>query len=337
MATASTAKPEYTVYVIAADGTKYNITPAIESIGISDQKKQIAKCVTVQLMNTKVGDKYLTGLLGVRNRVYMYANDGSKKEEVFRGYLWERAYKRSMTDRTLQLKNYDNLIYFQESDHSAYFSSGKSTKDVCSALCKEWGVKLEYTYESITHTKLPLRGTISDILTADVLDQVKDRTGKKYVVLSEKDVVQIKPVGSNTTIYHFTADQNAIDTTSLSTMDGMKTKVIILGKADKEERVPVEATVSGDTKQYGTIQTTIRRAENTSLADAKKEAQNILDEVGKPKEEFELRATDIPWIRKGDKVYVNAGDMKGYFIVNGIDRTITAKKREMVLDLEKAA
>lgn len=334
MATASAAKPEYTAYVIA-DGTKYNISPAIESIDISDQKKQIAKCVTIQMMNTKVGDKWLTGILSVTNRIFLYANDGSRKDEVFRGFVWERAYKRSMTDRTFQLKNYDNLIYFQESDHSAYFSSGKKTKEVATSLCNDWGVKLEYTYESITHAKLPLRGKLADILTADVLDLVKDRTGKKYVILSEKDVAQIKPVGANTTIYHFTADQNAIQTSSVCTMDGMVTKIVILGKADTDEREPVEATVSGNTGRYGTIQNTVSRSENTSLADTKKEAQNIIDEKGKPREEFELHATDIPWIRKGDKVYIKAGDLSGYYIVTGIERTITAKKREMILDLEK--
>lgn len=334
MATASTARPEYTVYVISG-GTKYNVTPAIESIDISDQKKQIAKCVTFQMMNTKVGDKWLTGLLTVPNRVFVYANDGTKNEEVFRGFVWSRAYKSSQTDRTFQLKNYDNLIYFQESDHSAFFSSGKSTKDISASLCNEWGVKLEYTYESITHSKLPLRGKLADIFTADLLDPVKDRTGKKYVMLSEKDVVQIKPVGANSTIYHFIAGKNAIQTSSVLTMDGVVTKVIILGKADDDDRVPVEATVSGDTSQFGTIQETINRSENTSLADAKKEAQSIIDEKGKPKWEFELRATDIPWIRKGDKVYVDAGDMSGYYIVAGIERTITGKKREMTLDLEK--
>lgn len=334
MATASTTINGYTVYVISG-GTKYNVTPAIESIDISDQKKQIAKCVTIQMMNTKVGDKWLTGLLTVPNRVFVYANDGTKEVEVFRGFVWTRSYKSSQTDRTFQLKNYDNLIYFQESDHSAYFSSGKSTKTVCTALCDDWGVKLEYTYESITHSKLPLRGKLADIITADLLDLVKDRTGKKYVILSEKDVVQIKPVGSNSTIYHFKAGQNAIQTSSVCTMDGMVTKVIILGKADDNDRVPIEATVSGDTAQYGTLQETISRSENTSLADAKKEAQSIIDEKGTPKWEYELRAADIPWIRKGDKVYVDAGDMSGYYIVTGIERTITGKKREMTLDLEK--
>ncbi len=329
---ASGAKPEYTVYVVSGS-TKYNITPAVESIDISDRKKQMAKCVTIQLMNTKVGSNWLTGLLGVVDRVYLYANDGEKNEEVFRGFIWERPYESSLSDRTLQLKCYDNLIYFQESDHSAYFSSGKSTEAVCKALCDDWGVKLAYSYESITHSKLPLRGNLSDIFTADVLDLVKDRTGKKYVILSEKDVMQIKPVGSNTTIYHFIAGQNAIQTSSVCTMDGVVTKVIILGKADDNDRHPVEATVSGDTAKYGTLQRTINRDENTSLADAKKEAQNIIKD-GKPKKEYALTATDIPWIRKGDKVRVDAGDMTGYYIVTAIDRTISLEKREMVLEME---
>lgn len=330
---ASVGKPEYTAYIIAG-GTKYNITPAIENIDISDREKQFARCVTIQVMNQKVNGTWLTSLLGVRNRVFLYANDGSKNGEVFRGYVWDRGYQSSISDRTLQLKCYDNLIYMQESDHSAYFSSGKSTESVCKALCDDWGVKLEYSYESITHTKLPLRGNLSDIFTADILDLVKDRTGKKYAILSEKDVMQIKGVGTNSTIYHFIAGQNAVQTSSACTMDGMKTKVIILGKADDNDRRPIEATVSGDTAKYGTLQTTINRDENTSLADAKKEAQSIIDEDGKPKWEYELHATDIPWIRKGDKVRVDAGDMTGYYIVTAIDRTISLKQREMILTLE---
>lgn len=334
MAAATATAPEYTIYIVSGS-TKYNITPAIEDINISDRKKQMAKGVTIQLMNSKVKDEWLSSLLGVRNRVYMYANDGRKNEEVFRGFVWTQNNRNSITNRTLKLQCYDNLIYFQESEHFAFFSAGKTTKDIASTLCNSWGVKLEYAYESITHAKLPLRGNLSDIFTADLLDLVKDRTGKKYVILSEKDVMQIKTVGSNSTIYRFTADQNAIQTSSNCTMDGMVTKVIILGKADDEERRPIEATLKGNTSEYGTLQKIIDRDEDTTLEDSKKEAQNILDEDGKPKWEYELHAPDVPWIRKGDKVYVNAGDMSGYYIVTGISRSISSKKRDMVLDLEK--
>ena len=334
MSAASISKPEYSVYIVSGS-TKYHITPAIDSISISDQKKQMAKSVTIQLANIKVGNSKLSALLSARDRVYIHANDGSKSGEVFRGFLWDGDSKNALTDNHLQLKCYDNLIYFQESEESVYFSSGKSTKDVCSSLCDNWGVKLKYTYKSITHSKLALRGYLSDIFTADILDLVKDRTGKKYVIISEKDVMQIKGVGENSTIYHFKAKQNATQTASRFTMDGMVTKVVILGKADDNDREPVEATVSGDTAKYGTLQKTINRDENTSLADSKKEAQSIIDENGKPKWEYELKAVDVPWIRKGDKIYADAGDLSGYYIVVGIDRTISRYKREMILDLEK--
>lgn len=332
---ASSENPIYSVYIVSGTN-KYNITPALIALDFSDQKKQMAQSVSIGVMNVKVGGTLLSSLLKVRDRVYIYADDGSRNDEVFRGYIWTRSYRSSLNDRDLTLKCYDNLIYFQESEEAEYFSSGKSTKDVVSSLCSKWGVKLEYSYESITHAKLALRGNLSDIFTTDILDLVKDRTGKKYVILSVKDTMQVKTLGSNTTVYSFKAGQNAIKTASSCTMDGMITKVVILGKADKDDREPVEATVSGKTSEYGTLQKVISRDENTSLADAKKEAQSIIDKDGTPKWEYELTALDIPWVRKGDKVHLNAGDIyNSYLIVTGVERTIENSRKEMTLTMEK--
>ena len=331
---ASMLYPIYTVYVISG-GIKYNVTPALSGINTSSTKKQMAQSVTIQLMNVKVGNGWLTDILNVRDRVFIYANDGTREDEVFRGYIWTRSSKSSVSTRDIQIKCYTNLIYFQESEESAFYASGKSTRAVCQSLCDNWGVKLQYSYESITHAKLVLRGKLSDIFTEDILNLVKERTGKKYVILSEKDIICIKPVGSNSTIYHFRSGKDTTQTYSECTMDGMVTKVIIVGKADDEEREPIEATVSGKTSQYGTLQKIIDRSENTSLEDAKKEAQSIIDENGTPKYEDEIRTIDIPWVQLGDKVYVDAGSIKGYRIVTGIDRSIDNKHKEMTLTLEQ--
>lgn len=330
---ASKDNPIYTLYIVSGD-KKYNVSAAIENLDFSDQEKQISKSMTASLVNKKVGNTWLSSIIKVRDRVYVYANDGSRNDEVWRGFVWTRPYHSSLSGQTLQLKCYDNLIYFQKSEDAEYFSSGKSTKDIMSSLCKKWGVNLEYTYESITHSKLALRGYLSDIFTADILDLVKERTGKKYVILSEKDVMKVKNVGTNTTIYKIQGGKNAIKTASECTMDGMVTKVVILGKADDNDRQPVEATLTGDTAKYGTLQKLISRSENTSLADAKKEGQSILNEDGKPKWVYEVTAPDIPWIRKGDKVSVSAGDMTSNYIVKGIDRTISNKEKTMTLTME---
>ena len=332
---ATQQKPEYTVFIVSGD-TKYNVTNAVLAQDRAEPKGQIAQRVTLHLANVKVGDAWLSSLLKARDRVFIYANDSTKEEEVFRGFLWTRARADSLTEKEIQYTCYDNLIYFQESEESLYFTAGKRTKDIVASICDKWGIKLQYTYDSISHEKMPLRGTLADIFTNDILDLVKKRTKKKYVVLSEKDTILVKPVGANTTYYHFEAGKNVTRTASGWTMDGIITKVVITGKADDDKREPIEATVSGKTSQYGTVQKLQKKDENTSLEDAKIEAQNTIDENGEPKWEYEIHAPDIPWIRKGDKVYVSAGELSGYFIVTDIDRTIDQKRREMTLSLEPA-
>ena len=329
--TASKENPIYTTYIVSG-GTKYNITRAVLSHDFSDQKEQMAQSLKICLANVKVKGTRLSDILSVRDRVYVYANDGNRYDEVYRGFIWTKNTK-SDTERELKLNCYDNLIYFQESEDSVFFSKGKSTDSVCKSLCDRWGVKLDYTYSSITHSKLALRGTLSDIFTSDVLDQVRKRTGKKYTIISVKDVMQIKTVGTNTTIYTIKAKKNAEVISSECTMDGMTTKVVILGKADDNDRMPVEATVSGDTSKYGTLQKIILRDENTKLDEAKKEAQSIIDEDGKPKWVYETEGPDIPWIRKGDKVKVE-GDLNKYLIVTAVSREISNIAKRMILTLE---
>lgn len=326
--------PAYTAVVVSG-GKTYDVTPAIESIDISEQEKQIAASATINLMNTQVNKLWFNQIPQARDRVFIYANDGNRSDEVFRGFIWNKNYKSSLNDRTLQLKAYDNLIYLQESEENEFFPSGQSTESIIGAICNEWGITIEYAYESVTHSKLVLRGKLADILTDDILDIVKDRTGKDYVIASIKDVIQIKETGKNQTVYDIAYGRNASDTVSRETMDGMITRVKILGKADTEERKPVEAIVDGDTDKYGTLQKIFDRDENTSLEDAKKEAQTLVNKEGKPKKEYEVTAADIPWIRKGDIVNVTAGDITRELIVKGVSRKISNNSCQMTLEMRE--
>lgn len=329
---ATKQKPAYSVYIVSGS-TKYNVTNAVISMDRSEPEGQIAQRVTLQLANVKVGDTMLSSLLKARNRVFIYVNDGAQDKEVFRGYLWSRSRVDSLSEKDIQYTCYDNLIYFQESEDSMYFSSGKSTKDVVTSICEKWGIKLQYSYDSITHVKMPLRGFLADIFIG-ILDLVKKRIKKKYVILSEQDTMVVKPVGSNKTVYHFIAGKNVTRSASGWTMDGIITKAIVVGKADDDDREPIEATVSGKTGEYGTVQRIQRRSENTSIEDAKIEAQYTVDENGEPKWSYEITAPDIPWIRKGDKIYVKAGEIDGERIVAEIGRSIDQKRMEMNLTLE---
>lgn len=328
--------PIYTVYAVSGS-TKYNLTDVLVDIRLSDHEKQLAQCATITVMNAKVGGSWLSSILRVRSRIFIYANDGKRNDEVFRGFVWTRGYKSALEERDITIKCYDILMYFQESDDTEYFSEGKTSQDIISKFCSKWGVSVDYSYDDITHSKLALRGNLADIFTADVLDLVKDRTGKEYLIRAEKDVMKIMGYGQNPTVYTFAAKQNATLVKSEETMDGMVTKVVIIGKADdKSDREPVEATISGDTGQYGTLQEVLIRDENTDLDEAKKEAQGILKKDGAPKWEYEVKAVDVPWIRKGDKVRVNAGDIANQtLIVASVDHNISNSAKEITMTLKK--
>ena len=331
---ASAANPIYTVHIVTKTRS-YNVTSLLIDMDIRESKNQIAQSVTLNLYNHMVEGKWLSSIIKVRDRVVVLANDGTKSQEVFRGFIWDRDYHSSLSDREISLKCYDHLIYLQKSEINEFFESGKTTQEIVQTLCNDWGVKLEYSYESTTHEKLVLRGNLADILTSDILDMVKDRSGQKYSITSYKDVMRIKRVATNESVYKIVAGKNAVSTKSRNTMDGVVTKIVIYGKAGKDDRPKVDATLSENTEEYGTIQKIISRSENETIDAATAEAQNILDKNSVPKNTYEVQAPDIPWIRKGDRVFVDAGDIQSkYLIVTDVDRNLSSREKKMTLGLE---
>ena len=327
--------PEYKVAIIDLNGTRYDVTPALVDLMLSEKEGEIAQKANITIANVQVDGKNLTSIVQVKCRVFVYADTGEKSAEVFRGFVWERPY-RSDKEKLLSLVCYDNLIYFQKSEDYQYFSAGLSTASICNTLCSKWGVKLQYKTDSITHPKLPLRGRLSDIFLEDLLAEVKKKKGTKSVMRSIQDVIHIDKFGSNSEVYQFTRREggNTLFTQSSVSMDNMVTKVIILGKEDANDRAPVSATVIGNTAAYGTLQRVLTATTGTSLADAKAEANELLKENGKPERNFSISAVDIPWLRKGDKINVKAGDMVGDFYVLGV--THDAVKKTMEMECEQA-
>lgn len=330
---ASTLHPVYTIFIISA-GKKYDVTPAVSTMERIDAEGQIAQRVDLELKNIQVDGIWLSSILKPANRVFVYANDGTKNEEVFRGFLWERLYKSSISDHLLKVTAYDNLIYLQESEDTFYFPAKMSTEQIISQICTTWGIRLEYSYYNITNGKLPVSGKLYDILTTDILDETERHVGYYYTIISDRDTMIVKTAGSNAEMYNFIAGENVISTASGWTMEGVITQIIIVGKAGDDDREPVLLVESRNTDKYGTLQKIHRRDEDTTIEMALGEAQITLSESSKPKWEYEIIAPDIPWIRKGDAVFVSAGDIKDRrLIVSAVRRSFDNKNSKMTLTL----
>lgn len=95
----------------------------------------------------------------------------------------------------------------------------------------------------------------------------------------------------------------------------------------------MEAMLTASTAgQRGTLQSVQSRSGDTSLAEAKKEAQKELDEHQNPEHTYSLSAPDYPFLRKGDSVQVNTGSFSGVYYVKSITHELTS--HTMNLELE---
>lgn len=308
----------YYVSLLTKKGAiKYDITRLLLTLKISDSEGELATKASLSFPNAWVENSWLTGLFSVGDVIQIQADNGEGKKNVGTFTIWERSYDSGL-NKILNVTAYDSkLIYLQKSEDVRLYTKGKDTKAIVSDICSAWGVSLTYDYSSTTHMLKQWRGSKISEMILECLEDVRKKTGEKYVLYSDNGNLVISGRGKNTTVYEFAAKKNAMATSSSITLEGVVTKVAVYSHADEGERNKLEATVTGNTS-YGTLQRIIVRSDNTPLSDCKKEADQMIKDEGKPIESFVLTAKDIPWIKKGDKVSVTAGNLVGTYYVKSI-------------------
>lgn len=291
----------YKVYAIDGKSIKYNITNAITGLEISESDGEIAKRVNISVFNVKLADgTYLSSKLALMSYILIYAGT----DEVYRGVVWEWELKET-TDSECNIVSYDLAIYLQKSKDNSYYSSGKMTADIVKDICKRWNVKVNYNYGSIQHGKLSYKNIAISEHIIRTLDDAKAHFKVPYILNTNKDTICINQRGTNTDVYTFDDTKSLISFTHKTSLNGLITKIQIVAKKEDDERTTVEYEMTGKT-QYGYLQEIITRDNNTTLEDAKKEAQALFDEKGSPIEKIVVEAPDIPNMHKGDRFRIKA-------------------------------
>ena len=315
-------KLKYSVKAFFSSGEAMDLTGLCTSLTWGDEKNSIAQKADITLANIKIDKGYISDLIVLCTRVVIFVND----KEYFNGFVWDWDYT-SALEKELSFTAYDRMIYLTQ---NTYYSSGKSTQFLVEDICKEWGITVQYEWESWTHGKTPLKDMEVSTQLTTVLDEAQTKLDSKYVMLMEKEVLMIRKKGSNQDVYYFHG-KNVESTKDHLTLQGLVTKVLVYGKSEEEQRPPLLETVNGNL-DYGTLQEIVTKDSNKTLDDAKKEAQNILKEKGKPEETINVSTVDVPMMRKGDKIKLVAGNLSGYFIVEGVTHNGFEKTMEMELE-----
>lgn len=329
-------KYRYSVVLLTEKGKRHGIAGYIENLVWEEPKKELAARITFTARNDKTSKGRLSSLAKPGCYVaVMYAYDNGKTKEAVRGKIVEWNPSAKASKEQFRVKAYDCLYDLQESSDNVFFSSGVKTKSAITQIFKSWKVPVgKYEGPNVTHGKLVYKNEKIGTIVLKILKKAKRKGGKESVLRSVKGKVHVLPYGNNESVYRFVETKNVLSSSHKISTVGMVTRVKVIGKEKKNGSAPVEAVVDGKTK-YGIRQKIYIRGDDESLKEAKGEAESILKDDGKPKEEITVKTPDLPIMRKGDRIHLKLSTAgKGYYYVEGIRHDCDGMTMEM--DLKRA-
>ena len=285
-------------------GGKYDITEAIEagSMSLSDALDDIA-------MRFKVTVTVVSGLPNIKLPMSIVLKgipaSGGSRVTLFDGVVWDitDSYKGT---HYISITAYERTKYMAESEDEYLFNAGMTASSIIKRIASDWNIPLG----SIADTKIKLAkqlfrgGKNLYSIIRDVLVETVDKGGNMYIPRMAGGKLELVPIGSNSAVWLLETIESAQRTI---TMDGMVTKVKVLGNSDSDnKRSPVLATVTGDTAKYGTIQKVHSDSQIKNASQAKTAGRKLLSG---PIETFSYSGIDINTIRAGDKVRFDGRDL----------------------------
>ncbi len=325
---------KYRVVVMDESGNQYNIEDFVQNLGWEENENEISVRSSFTARNDKTSKGYLSSIIKPGCLVGIFAADGgSLDEEVARGYVetWNPVEKNSGSN--LKCTCYDELYRLQKSQDNRYYPSGTGTKSALQGIFDDWEIPQgDYKGPNVPHGKTVCNNKYLSDIVMEFLDDAVKRGGEKCMIKTAKGYVSVVPWGSNETVYVFKADNTQSFSQTVSTAD-LITRVMVVGQADDDGKRSVDAVLDGETK-YGIRQRIYTRGSDETLSDANSAAREILDGEGRIEKEMTTQSPDVPFIRKGDLVYIMSGSVSAYYYVKSIQHNADA--HSMTMELEYA-
>ncbi len=326
------AKISYSLVLLRPDGQKLDLQPVTRSLSWEENDGELAVRLEAELQNIQMPDgKWLHQLIPLGSQVFLYADWGSGQQEIFRGTVFAWDYRTDPLGH-FTITAYDHLIYLMKSKDDRFYKAGQTAKAIIQDIAKAWRIPLGTVQgPDVALAKQVFRGdTLADMIYS-VLDQAKKRGAGKWIVRSKQGKIDVIKPGQNSPVYLFTADTNVESSEDRQDIEDLVTRVKIIGAQNREGKARVVDQLDGRT-EFGTLQEVVYRRQYDTLAAAESAAKDILKERGQPRRVRKVTAPDLPFLRKGDKVKVEAGTLTGYYIVSSVMHDAT--RQIMVMEVE---
>ena len=325
------AKLSYHIYLLRETGQKLDITGIVASAAWEENKDELASRMSLTLANVPYGGSYMSSIAKPNCYLLIYAETGGVSEEVARCKIADWETSRTEEEDTLTLSGYDELFDLQKSEDQRFIQNGTSTKEALIDLFDDWGVPLgKYDGSAAACAKSCYSDALSDIIL-DLLDNAHKHGDPDCCIRASQGKIEVIRKGSNDTVYCFeeglnlSAARMKISTSNMITV----VKVLSSQKDDNGSRA-VESVVEGKI-EYGRRQRIFVRDADDDLSAATAAAKQILKDEGEAEKTLKVKAPDVPFIRKHDRVCIVSRTYTGNTLVLAIQHDVTGKSMTMEL------
>lgn len=332
-----------TYELMAALPTGATIPLHCSALQWEEQPGELAVRLQAQLPNVQTslgGLLHETLALGVK--LVLFCDWGEGKQEIWRGtnFTWRFV---DSGAQTVEITAYDDLIFLQKSEDDRFYRAGLRASDVLVDIVSDWGIVMNGAGNlTVEMPKLVFRGMKVSQMIQTVLDEVYWRHGGVWLMRARQGIVEIVRPGTNRPVYVLGA-KNAEEFSDEQDMHDLVTEVLIFGaQADTGDdetpvRPPVVARFRGHT-EFGLLRAIVREDANEvdTMTMATFRALRVLSERGEPQRIRRLTAPDLPFLRRGDLVRLDAGTLSGRYAITGIQHDADRKRMQITIDTSGA-
>ena len=118
---------KYYVTAVLADGKRLSLENVAENIAWEENENELSMRLNLTIRDIPQTGGRLSKQLALCTIIYVHADWGEGKKEVFQGTIWEWEHSQ-IKDDAVYITAYDMLYYLQKSSDSKYYASGTSTK-----------------------------------------------------------------------------------------------------------------------------------------------------------------------------------------------------------------
>lgn len=282
----------YTVLNITKDGKQNDISQLITNLSWGGDAREAAR--RLEFSYVYGGDYYTPKYKILTGSLVVLTND--QGAELFRGVVWEP----EITVGEGSVTCFDHAIYLTH-NMATYKFVNMAPDAMIKKICSDFGIQTgSIAATGITLSKLILREQLLWDMIVIILTEAGKRTGKKYRAVMKLGKLNIEEVGKQTQRWIIAEGSNLISASYRESLENMKNRVVIVGDKDQ-----ILADLRNDSliKQYGMLQE-YKRESNIKAAEAQVIAKNLLTELGKLSQEWDIEALGIDDVEAGQMIEV---------------------------------